>query len=68
VSLSVTAGVDIDASTSVGKIFSGLPLETTEVDSEHLRGKLNGGGKSVKLETSVGNITIKPASSEIVSR
>jgi hypothetical protein len=68
VSLSATAGVDIDASTSVGEIFSGLPLETTEVDSEHLRGKLNGGGKSVKLETSVGNITIKPVSSEIVSR
>jgi DUF4097 and DUF4098 domain-containing protein YvlB len=68
VSLSVTATVDIDASTSVGEIFSGLPFETSDVDSEHLHGKLNGGGKSVKLKTSAGNITIKPSSSEIVSR
>ncbi len=68
VSLSATAAVDVDARTSVGEIFSRLPVETSEVDSEHLRGKLNGGGKSVKLETSAGNITIKPASSEIVSR
>jgi len=68
VSLSTTATVDIDASTSVGEIFNRLPLETTDIDSEHLRGKLNGGGKSVKLETSAGNITIKPSSSEIASR
>ena len=68
VSLSATATVDIDANTSVGEIFSRLPLETSDVDNEHLRGKLNGGGKSVKLETSAGNITIKPSSSEIASR
>jgi hypothetical protein len=68
VSLSATATVDIDASTSVGEILSGLLLETTHIDSEHLRGKLNGGGKSVRLETSAGNITIKPSSSEIASR
>ncbi|HEX4652853.1 MAG TPA: DUF4097 family beta strand repeat-containing protein [Candidatus Udaeobacter sp.] len=68
VSLSTTATVDIDASTSVGEIFSRLPIEITDVGSEHLRGKLNGGGKTVKLETSAGNITIKPSSSEIASR
>ena len=67
-SLFSAATVDIDASTSVGEIFNRLPLETTDVDNEHLRGKLNGGGKSVKLETSAGNITIKPSSSEIASR
>jgi putative adhesin len=67
-SLPATATVDIDASTSVGEIFSRLPLETSDVDEEHLRGKLNGGGKSVKLETSAGNITLKPSSSEIASR
>ncbi|MBO0694899.1 MAG: DUF4097 family beta strand repeat protein [Verrucomicrobia bacterium] len=66
--LSATATVDIDASASVGEIFSGLELETSDVDSEHLRGKLNGGGKSVKLKTSAGNITIEPSSSELVSR
>jgi hypothetical protein len=68
VSLPATATVDIDASTSVGEIFSRLPFETSDVDREHLRGKLNGGGKSVKLETSAGNITIAPSSSEIASR
>jgi hypothetical protein len=68
VSLPATATVDIDASASVGEIFSLLPLETSDVDREHLRGKMNGGGKSVKLETSAGNITLKPSSSEIASR
>jgi hypothetical protein len=68
VSLSTTASVDIDAKTSIGEIVSGLPLEASDRESEHLRGKLNGGGKSVKLQTSVGNITLKPASSELASR
>jgi Toastrack DUF4097 len=68
VSLPATATVDIDASTSVGEIFSRLPFETSDIDKEHLRGKLNGGGKSVKLQTSAGNITIEPSSSEIASR
>jgi hypothetical protein len=68
VSLPATGTVDIDASTSVGEVFSRLPLETSNVDREHLRGKLNGGGKSVKLQTSAGNITIEPSSSELASR
>ena len=68
ISLPATATVDIDASTSVGEIFSRLPLETSDDDREHLRGKLNGGGKSVELKTSAGNITIEPSSSEIASR
>jgi DUF4097 and DUF4098 domain-containing protein YvlB len=67
-SLPASATVDIDACTSVGEVFSRLPLETSDVAKEHLRGKLNGGGKSVKLETSAGNITIQPSSSEIASR
>jgi putative adhesin len=67
-SLPLTATVDIDASTSVGKVSSRLPLETANVGREHLRGKLNGGGKSVELKTSVGNITIEPSSSEMASR
>ena len=68
VALPTTATVDIDASTSVGEVFSRLPFETSDVDKEHLRGKLNGGGKSVKLQTSAGNITIEPSSSELASR
>lgn len=62
------AGLTIDADTSVGEIVSRLPIEGTNHDREHLRGKLNGGGKSVRLETSVGNITITPSSSEIARR
>ena len=68
VSLPTTATVDIDASTSAGEIVSHLPLETSDVDSEHLRGKLNGGGKSLKLETSAGNIRIESSSSELAGR
>jgi hypothetical protein len=68
VALPVTATVDIDARTNVGEIFSRLPLEASDFNREHLRGTMNGGGKSVKLETSAGNITIKPSSSEIASR
>jgi DUF4097 and DUF4098 domain-containing protein YvlB len=68
VSLAANATVDIDASTIGGKIFSGLPLQTTDGHSEHLRGRLNGGGTSVKLATSAGNITIKTPSSEVASR
>jgi putative adhesin len=68
VALPPTATVDIEASTSNGEIFSGVPLETSDVVSEHLRGRLNGGGRSVKLETSAGNITIKPSSSEVANR
>jgi DUF4097 and DUF4098 domain-containing protein YvlB len=64
-SVPANAGLTIDANTSVGEVFSQLPIEGTRIDREHLRGKLNGGGKSVRLETSAGNITIKSSSSEI---
>ena len=62
------AGLDIDARTHVGNVTSELPLTTMEAGREHLRGKLNGGGKSVVLETSAGNITLKSASSQIAER
>ena len=68
VSLSENATVDIDASTIGGKIFSGLPFEIRDLHKEHVRCKLNGGGPSVKLETSAGNIRIAPPSSEVASR
>jgi len=62
------AALDIDARTTVGRVISELPLTTSKSGREHLRGKLNGGGKSVVLETSAGNITLKPASSQIAER
>jgi DUF4097 and DUF4098 domain-containing protein YvlB len=62
------AALDIDARTSVGHVTSELPLTTSDSGRQHLRGKLNGGGKSVVLETSAGSITIKSASSGLATR
>ena len=60
-SVPVGAAFTIDAKTSIGEVVSRLPIQTTEADRDRLHGTLNGGGKSVRLETSVGNITIKSA-------
>jgi len=62
------AGLEIDATTSVGEVVSSLPIQVSDVHREHLRGTLNGGGKSVRLGTSAGNITIRPISEELASR
>lgn len=62
------AALDIDARTSVGHVVSELPLTTSDSGRQHLRGKLNGGGKSVILETSAGSITLKAASSHLAER
>jgi hypothetical protein len=66
--LPATAAVDIRADTGSGLITTDLPLEFTDEDHEHLRGKLNGGGKSVVLRTSAGSIAIKSSSSETAAR
>ncbi len=62
------AGLDIDARTSGGRVRCELPLTESDSRREHLRGKLNGGGKSVVLETSAGNINLKSASSQVAER
>jgi DUF4097 and DUF4098 domain-containing protein YvlB len=62
------AGLDIDARTSGGRVHCELPLTESESRREHLRGKLNGGGKSVVLETSAGSITLKSAASQLAGR
>ena len=66
--VSENAGLDIDARTSGGRVHCELPLTESESKREHLRGKLNGGGKSVILETSAGSITLKSASSQLAER
>jgi hypothetical protein len=63
-----SAALAIDANTSVGEIMSQLPIQASDAHREHLRGTLNGGGKSVRLGTSAGNITIKPISQEVANR
>ena len=62
-----TAALNIDASTSVGHVVSRLPIQASDVKRDHLRGTLNGGGKSVRLATSAGSITIKPISEEVAN-
>lgn len=66
--VSANAGLDIDARTSGGRVSCELPLTESDARREHLRGKLNGGGKSVVLETSAGSITLKSASSQLAER
>jgi hypothetical protein len=63
-----SAALTIDANTSVGEVVSRLPIQASDVHRQHLRGTLNGGGKSVRLETSAGNIVIKPVSEGVATR
>ena len=66
--LPASATVDINAETSAGSVSSNLPLTLISADQDHLRGKLNGGGKSVLLRTSAGNINISAKSAETAAR
>jgi hypothetical protein len=53
------AAFDLDAETSAGSVSSDLPVTVTgKVHHDHLRGPVNGGGKSVVLRTSAGSIHI----------
>lgn len=63
-----SAAFTIDANTSVGGVESRLPFQELDAGREHLRGTLNGGGKSIRLATSAGKITIQPAAGERVNR
>jgi hypothetical protein len=67
-SVPASAAFELDANTSIGEVVSRLPIQTSDVRREHLRGTLNGGGKLVTLGTSAGNITIQPAMEERASR
>lgn len=66
-SVPANAALNIDANASVGTVVSRLPIQPSDVHRDHLRGTLNGGGKSVRLGTLAGNITIKPLSEEVAN-
>jgi DUF4097 and DUF4098 domain-containing protein YvlB len=54
--------LEVDASTSGGRVSTELPITSTIVGEhkpESLKGKLNGGGKLLVLKTGSGNVTIK---------
>ncbi|HYI08584.1 MAG TPA: DUF4097 family beta strand repeat-containing protein [Thermoanaerobaculia bacterium] len=61
IEVAVPAGlaVDVDASTTNGSIQSDLPVSTTKISRNSLRGSINGGGTPLKLRTTNGGIEIK---------
>ena len=52
-------GCDLDARTSSGTIDVGLPLTLSTVDRHAVAGRVAGGGASVSLHTSSGDITVE---------
>jgi hypothetical protein len=62
------AGLDIEAEASSGRVTSDLPFIGTRTDRDSMKGKINGGGKSVVLRSGAGSISIKPASPEVAAR
>lgn len=62
VSLAEKVALDIDAKTSGGRVVTELPVTTTvqgEQKRNHLRGKVNGGGPALDLQTSGGSIHLR---------
>jgi DUF4097 and DUF4098 domain-containing protein YvlB len=62
------AGLDIEAETSSGRVTSDLPFTGTRTDRDSMKGKINGGGKSLVLRSGAGSISIKPASAEVARK
>jgi hypothetical protein len=62
------AGLDVDAEASSGRVTSDLPFVGTRTDREQMKGKINGGGKSLVLHSGAGSISIKPAGAEVAAR
>jgi DUF4097 and DUF4098 domain-containing protein YvlB len=60
--LAPTLTFDVEARTSGGDVTTELPIVSTVVGRQHsgvLQGKLNGGGKTLLLKTSAGNISLR---------
>jgi hypothetical protein len=54
------AALTIDAETGIGSVRSDLPIASrTRGDSDGIKGTINGGGKSVRLRSGAGSISIK---------
>ncbi|MYG00287.1 DUF4097 domain-containing protein [Candidatus Poribacteria bacterium] len=50
---------EIDAQTKAGSISTDFHVQGTEIQNKRLHGTVNGGGKLLKLRTSVGDIRLK---------
>jgi hypothetical protein len=59
------AGLDIEAEASSGRVTSDLPFIGTRTDRDSMKGKINGGGKSVVLRSGAGSIAIRPSTAEV---
>lgn len=59
VTLPPTLAVDVDAGTTNGSIKTDLPIATTRVEKNSLKGTINGGGTSLRMRTTNGGISIK---------
>lgn len=53
-----TFAAQVDAATTNGRISSDLPVTTTRIGDNTLRGTINGGGAAMKLRTTNGRIAI----------
>jgi hypothetical protein len=61
VTLPANLAVDVDAGTTNGSIHSDLPVSTTRISKNSLRGAINGGGTALRMRTTNGGIDIKSA-------
>jgi hypothetical protein len=61
VELPASLAVDLDAGTTNGSINSDLPVATTKISRNSLRGTINGGGTPLRMRTTNGGISIKTA-------
>jgi hypothetical protein len=59
VALPKDVALDVDAGTTNGSISTDLPVETRTIDSNSLRGTINGGGTRLHARTTNGGIAIK---------
>jgi hypothetical protein len=62
------AGLDVEAEANSGRVTSDLPFVGIRTDREQLKGKINGGGKSLLLRSGAGSISIKPAGAEVAAK
>jgi len=68
VSVPPDAGLDVEAEASDGRVVSELPFVGTRTDRDQMKGKINGGGKSLVLRSGAGSISIKSADAHIAQR
>jgi DUF4097 and DUF4098 domain-containing protein YvlB len=59
VTLPPTLAVDVDAGTTNGSIKTDLPIATTRIEKNSLKGSINGGGTSLRMRTTNGGISIR---------